>query len=221
MLKPLMRRRTNFNLYLEKQLNDPDFRRKFRQAGKASDVAIQLASLRKKSGISQKALAKRVRTSQQQISRLESPSYEGHSLSMLRRVADVLGATVYVEIHGKKQKMPSVVAEGRVIYSAKGNDVRKRSELQKFERDRQVPRKPRLVGGVKGYNAKRNYLSAKRRPVAGELHFLREEKADIVRNLHIVEALYKEAVTLGIIPVKNPLDGVEVDLRIAKAVNSV
>ena len=32
----------------------------------------------------QKELAKRVGTSQQQISRLESTSYEGHSLSMLR-----------------------------------------------------------------------------------------------------------------------------------------
>jgi len=35
-----------------------------------------------------------VGTSQQQISRLESTSYEGHSLSMLRRVAEVLGTTV-------------------------------------------------------------------------------------------------------------------------------
>ncbi len=36
--------------------------------------------------------------------------------------------------------------------------------------DRNVPRKPRLVGGVKGYNVKQEYLSGKPRPVAGELH---------------------------------------------------
>jgi transcriptional regulator with XRE-family HTH domain len=179
-----MRQRTKFDLYLEEQFKDPDFREKFRKAGKAWDVAIQLASLRKKSGMSQKELAKRLRTSQQQISRLESPSYEGHSLSMLRRVADVLGATVHVEIQSKKQ--PSVVAEARAIYRAKGNAVSKRSDLQKFEMD-----------------------------------FLREGKIDIVRNFRIVEALYKEAVTLGIIPLKNPLDGIEVDLKIAKVVNSV
>ena len=35
---------------------------------------------------------------------------------------------------------------------------------------RNVPRKPRLVGGVKGHNMKRNYLTGKPRPVAGELH---------------------------------------------------
>jgi hypothetical protein len=54
-----------------------------------------------------------------------------------------------------------------------------------------------------------------------KLDFLRKEKVDLVRNFRIVEALYKEAVTLGIIPSKNPLDGIEVNLRIAKVVNSV
>jgi transcriptional regulator with XRE-family HTH domain len=174
------------NFYTEEQLKDPGFRGKPRKAGKAWDVAIQLASLRRKSGMSQKELAKRVRTSQQQISRLESPSYEGHSLSMLRRVADVLGASVRVEFQGQKQQTLPVVAEARAIYGAKGKDVRKRSELQRFEHD-----------------------------------FLREEKVDIVRNFDIVDALYKEAVTLGIFPLKNPLDGIEVDLKIAKVVNRV
>src|SRR4030042_2525190 len=93
-----MRHRTNFDLYLEEQLKDPDFAERFKKAGEAWDVAIKLASLRKSSGMSQKELAKRVGTSQQQISRLESPSYEGHSLSMLRRVAEVLGETIHVEI---------------------------------------------------------------------------------------------------------------------------
>jgi hypothetical protein len=54
-----------------------------------------------------------------------------------------------------------------------------------------------------------------------ELDFLRKEKVDRVKNFHIVEALYNEAVTLGIIPLKNPLDGIEVDLKIAKVVNRV
>jgi transcriptional regulator with XRE-family HTH domain len=179
-----MRRRRRFDLYLEDQLKDPHLGKKPRKAGKAWDVALQLASLRKKSGMSQKELARRLRTSQQQISRLESPSYEGHSLSMLRRVADVLGATVHVEIHGKKQ--PTVVAEAIPIYRVEGNTVVKRNGLRKFEMD-----------------------------------FLREGKIDVARNFRIAEALYKEAVTLGIIPLENPLDGIEVDIKIAKVVNSV
>lgn len=126
-----MRRQTNFDLYLGEQLKDPDFAEKFRKAGEAWDVAIQLASLRKSSGISQKELAKRVGTSQQQISRLESPSYEGHSLSMLRRVADVLEATVNVKIQGKKRQSPPIVSEAKAIYKVKSKDARKRRELLK------------------------------------------------------------------------------------------
>ena len=41
---------------------------------------------------------------------------------------------------------------------------------------RNVPCKPRLVGGVKGHNMKRDYLTGKPRPVAGELHILRLTK---------------------------------------------
>jgi len=113
-----MKRNTNFDLYLAEQLKSPDFAEKFRKAGEAWDIAIQLASLRKKSGLSQKELAKRVGTSQQQISRLESPCYEGHSLSMLRRVAGVLGASLRVEIRRKKHPMP-MVAEPEAIYRVK------------------------------------------------------------------------------------------------------
>ena len=54
-----------------------------------------------------------------------------------------------------------------------------------------------------------------------ELTFLRKDKTDIRRNFQIVEALYNEAVTLGVIPLKNPLDGLDVDLRIATVINRV
>ena len=114
-----MKRRTNFDLYLEEQLRDQGLAERFKKAAEAWDVALQLTSLRKASGLSQKELAERVGTSQQQISRLESPSYEGHSLSMLRRVAQVLGATIHVHIQTKKQQPPSVVAENRSTYGGK------------------------------------------------------------------------------------------------------
>ena len=123
----MMKKKTNFDLYLGKQLKDPGFAEKFRKAGKAWDLAIQLVFLRKKAGLSQKELAKRVGTSQQQISRLESPSYEGHSLSMLRRVAEVLGGTVRVEIQHKKEQSFSLpmVAERKPIYKVKRKTLSK------------------------------------------------------------------------------------------------
>src|SRR5260221_2750931 len=103
---------TNFDTCLEEQLRDPDFAERFRRAGEAWDVALQIAALREQAGLSQKDLARKLRTSQQQISRLESPSYEGHSLSMLRRVADVLGATVRVTFT-PRGKSDSVIQSGR------------------------------------------------------------------------------------------------------------
>lgn len=87
---------TNFDRYLEEQLQDRHFAARFKRAGEAWDVALQLAALREQAGLSQKELARKLKTSQQNISRLESPGYEGHSLSMLRRVAKVLHARVRV-----------------------------------------------------------------------------------------------------------------------------
>jgi hypothetical protein len=54
-----------------------------------------------------------------------------------------------------------------------------------------------------------------------EKELLRREKVDFTKNHSIVNALYNEAVALGVIPMKNPLDGLEVDIRIARVVNNV
>ena len=120
-----MSRKTNFDRYLEDQLKDTDFAHRFKKAGEAWDVALQLAALRNKSGFSQKELARRVGTSQQQISRLESPFYEGHSLSMLRRVAKVLGASVHIEFEREKDRRPPMVAEKKSTYRVGRKDLPK------------------------------------------------------------------------------------------------
>lgn len=89
---------TNFDRYLAEQLKDESFAARFKQAGAAWDIALQLAALREQAGLSQRDLARKLKTSQQQISRLESPGYEGHSLSMLRRVAKALNARIRVTL---------------------------------------------------------------------------------------------------------------------------
>ncbi len=175
-----MTKKTNLDLSPENHLRDSSFLKEIRKAGEAWDVAAQLTLLRRKAGMSQRELARRVGTSQQQISRLESPSYEGHSLSMLRRIAEVLGAVVHVEIYEKNNPVQRVVADSRPSYREG------KSDLAKFE-----------------------------------ISLLRKSKADYATNFRIVDALYNEAVTLHTFPLRNPLDGIEVDLRIAKMVNRV
>ena len=96
-------KKTNFDNYLDDQLKDPAFAARFEQAGESWEVALQIAALRQKAGLSQKELALRLKTSQQHISRLESPNYEGHSLANLRRVAAALNARVRVSIESEKR----------------------------------------------------------------------------------------------------------------------
>lgn len=45
---------------------------------------------------------------------------------------------------------------------------------------------------------------------------LRSEPPDYYRNLRIVEALLAEARALGVLPLRDPLDGIEVDIRVAE-----
>ena len=54
-----------------------------------------------------------------------------------------------------------------------------------------------------------------------ERKLLKKEKIDIMENFRIVEALYREAIALRAIPLKDPLDGLEIDIKIARIVNSV
>ncbi len=112
-------KKTNFDLHLEEQLRDPDFAERFKRAGEAWDVALQISALREKAGLSQKDLARKLNTSQQQISRIESPSYEGHSLSMLRRVAKLLRAHVRVVIEPDDRAPGSSLAESPPPYRRK------------------------------------------------------------------------------------------------------
>jgi transcriptional regulator with XRE-family HTH domain len=117
-------RRTNFDRYLEEQLRDRDFAERFKQAGEAWDVSLQIARLRERAGLSQGDLATRLKTTQQQISRLESPGYEGHSLSMLRRVARVLNAQVRVIFERQGKPATSRVSKRPGKYRVKRRQLR-------------------------------------------------------------------------------------------------
>jgi hypothetical protein len=54
-----------------------------------------------------------------------------------------------------------------------------------------------------------------------ERAIIRKEKPRLLKNLEIVEAMYKEALSLKVFPLKDPLAGIEVDMRIARIINGV
>src|SRR4030065_2569791 len=66
-----------------------------------AQVAQTIYDLRKEAGLTQKEIADLVGTTQSVISRLEDADYEGHSLSMLNRIARVLNQKLTVVMKGK------------------------------------------------------------------------------------------------------------------------
>lgn len=88
-----------FSAHKKRSLRDPSFRKAFFEPDDDVfiETAYQLIELRKKAGLTQAQLAKKLRISQQAIARLESLSYKGHSLSTLQRVAEVLHKKLKVQ----------------------------------------------------------------------------------------------------------------------------
>ena len=54
---------------------------------------------------------------------------------------------------------------------------------------------------------------------AFEQELRRREPPDYERNLQIFEALYAHAQSFGVLPLTDPLEGIEVDIALARALN--
>lgn len=61
------------------------------------EIAGQIYALRTEAKFSQRDLAAKLGTTQSVVSRLEDADYDGHSLSMLRRVAAVLDKRIEIK----------------------------------------------------------------------------------------------------------------------------
>ncbi len=75
-----------------------------------ADVAQMIYDLRTDAGLTQKQLAELIETTQSVVSRLEDADYEGHSLSMLRRIAKALDKKLTVLMTARDPKGRSACA---------------------------------------------------------------------------------------------------------------
>jgi len=66
-------------------------------------IASQIYDLRTKAELSQRQLAERVGTTASVICRLEDADYDGHSLSMLRRIAEAMDKQIEIHFVSKKK----------------------------------------------------------------------------------------------------------------------
>ncbi len=75
---------------------DPEMQSLIEEERANQSVACQIFDLRSEAGITQRELAQKIGTTASVICRLEDADYDGHSLAMLRRIADALGRKVVI-----------------------------------------------------------------------------------------------------------------------------
>lgn len=76
--------------------NDPEIEEMVREASLNAEAQL-IYEARTRAGLTQEQLAERIGTKQSAIARLEDAEYEGHSLSMLQKIARALNQRL--EIH--------------------------------------------------------------------------------------------------------------------------
>jgi transcriptional regulator with XRE-family HTH domain len=102
-----MAKTRNFAEAIKKKLaKDADLASLVEQESFNAHVATEIYNARKDAGLSQAKLANLVGTQQPVIARLESADYDGHSLTMLNRIAKALNKRLHVEFHAPASFVP-------------------------------------------------------------------------------------------------------------------
>ena len=90
----------------------PERLKELEEAWVEDEIARKIYELRTQAGLSQRALAKLVGTSASAICRLEDADYEGHSLAMLKRIAEALNKRVEIRfVSVRPSKRPATASE--------------------------------------------------------------------------------------------------------------
>src|SRR5579864_1463434 len=78
------------------------------EARAEDELARKIYELREQAGLTQERLAELVGTTASVISRLEDSDYEGHSLTMLKRIAAAVNKRVEIRFVPKKERLQPV-----------------------------------------------------------------------------------------------------------------
>ena len=75
-----------------------------KEARNEDELARKIYELREQAGLTQARLAQMVGTTESVISRLENSDYEGHSLKMLKRIAEAVNKRVEIRFVPRDRK---------------------------------------------------------------------------------------------------------------------
>ena len=90
------RRRKSLDAFIAEEMRNADFRIPFHEARARSDIAHALAQARKRAGLTQAEVARRARTTQPVIGRLEGGTLRMPSLPLIHRVARAVGLQLII-----------------------------------------------------------------------------------------------------------------------------
>ncbi|MBL7036711.1 helix-turn-helix transcriptional regulator [Candidatus Microgenomates bacterium] len=85
-----MRKLTDFDNFLKEQLKDPEFKNEWDKSEPAYQVGRQLIKSRIEQSISQRQLAKKAKTTQAVISRIETMTVSP-TINLLQKIASAMG----------------------------------------------------------------------------------------------------------------------------------
>jgi ribosome-binding protein aMBF1 (putative translation factor) len=100
-MKPPLKRDRPGEIVAQRSGKSTTYRKTFTRTLQQIDLALLMREMREGAGWTQAELAKKVRTTQSVIARLEDAEYTGHSLRMLERIATVCG--VGLKLHAEKK----------------------------------------------------------------------------------------------------------------------
>lgn len=76
--------------------NDPEVRREMERERERLNIARVIYDARARAGLTQAELARKARTTQSVVARLEDADYQGHSMRLLQRIAEALECRVSI-----------------------------------------------------------------------------------------------------------------------------
>jgi ribosome-binding protein aMBF1 (putative translation factor) len=98
MKRKLKRGRRFFNDRLKEELKSAGFRKAYEDADIPVRLAIEIAKIREKKGISQKTLANKIGTRQQVISRIENLEQTNMTIATLQQIAHALNVHLHITL---------------------------------------------------------------------------------------------------------------------------
>ena len=90
-------KRMHFNDWLSGQMKSPKFKKAFQEEDVRARLALRIAEVRRKRGITQATLARRIHSTQQMISDIESFRHPNITMGTLQKIAEALKTRLVVD----------------------------------------------------------------------------------------------------------------------------